>query len=117
MSVVVINGSLTKEDIEIGREDYKDYIKITADIYKGIVAIGGEYHADAEAIMIKKYDCQQKNIWGGGYQISKDEFIVDALINIRPIDNNSSTDILDPLKRQKFLNLIKQKFANIKSLL
>ena|SRR3989344_5691225 len=117
MSVIIINNTPTRQDIASAREDYNDYIKITADIDKEIVAMGGEYHADAEAIMIKDYNCQQENIWGGGYQISKDEFIVDALINIRPSDNNSSTDILDPSKRVKFLTLAKQKLANIKSLL
>lgn len=117
MSVVVINNMPTQEDVATARKDYKDYIKITIDIVQEIIALGGEYHADAEALMIRNYNCKQENIWGGGYQISKNEFIVDALINIRPMHNNPSTDILDARKRVRFLTLSKQKFANIKSLL
>ncbi|MEK7526589.1 MAG: DUF5674 family protein [Patescibacteria group bacterium] len=117
MSVVIIKDILTVQDVEKAREEYKDYIKITVDIDKGVVAIGGQFHADAEMVMMQEYNCKQSSIWGGGYQISKDTFIVDALINMRPSDNNPSSDILNPEKREKFLTLAKQKLANIKSLL
>ena len=44
-----------QEDLVKAREEYPEYIKITADLEKRIVAIGGEYHADAEQILIKNF--------------------------------------------------------------
>ena len=61
MSIIIVE-KLTKEDIQKAREEYSEYIKITVDIKKEIVAIGGEYHADAELILAEKYQSQSSGI-------------------------------------------------------
>ena len=44
MAIVVLNEGkfLAKADFEDSRKDYNSYIKITADIRKGAVVLGGE---------------------------------------------------------------------------
>lgn len=116
MGIVVIEDELKEADLVSAREDYEFYIKITADIEQGIVIIGGEYHADAEEVLIEKYSSLPKDIWGGGYNIKSGEFETNAIINIRS-GVNKSMEILDQKIREKFLALIQDKLKNIKELL
>jgi len=104
------NEVLTPENLTRAREEYSNYIKITADITQGIVALGGEYHADAEKLLLEQ-GSQQENIWGGGIDLTSKIFAVNAMINIRP-DQNNSTDILDPNIRQRFLTIVQQSLKN-----
>jgi len=116
MVIVVIGDKPSREDIKRAREEYTEYIKITADIEQEIVAIGGEYHADAEQILAEKYGSLNANVWGGGYNITQDRFEVNALLNIKP-GKNESTDIIDPEIRNRFLETVKAKLGEIKSLI
>ena len=116
MVIVVIGDKPSREDIKRAREEYTEYIKITADIEQEIVAIGGEYHADAEQILAEKYGSLNANVWGGGYTITQDRFEVNALLNIKP-GKNESADILDPQVRNWFLETVRAKLGEIKSLI
>ena len=116
MAVIILKENISKEDIDQARQDYRDYIKITIDLAQKIVALGGEYHADAEGVLLKDYDSKQKDLWGGGYNINLDKFETNAIINIRqPI--NDSTEIINPEIRQKFLELVSLRLKDIKALL
>ena len=110
--VVVITNTLDKKDVEKAREDYRTYIKVTADIKKKIVAIGGEYHADADEILVGEYECENRDIWGGGYNIENNQFETNALINIRQ-PNNPSMEIIDPEARKKFIELVQEVLVDL----
>jgi hypothetical protein len=103
MAIVIVKGKLTKKDFGRAREDYRGYIKITIDIVRGLAVLGGEYHADAEELLLRE-GSRQEDIWGGGVNLETGEFEVNAIINIRP-KVNSSSEILDPGIREKFLIL------------
>ena len=115
MAIVVVENEVMREDVIQAREDYSGYIKITVDIEQEVVAIGGEYHADAEQILRQEYGSLNRNVWGGGYNVTQDKFEVNALLNIKP-GVNDAADILDPKIRNKFLEIVKQKLSKIKSL-
>lgn len=115
MALVVVNKKITKEDIKASREDYPEYIKITADLKNKIVVIGGEYHADAEKILVTKFDSKRSDIWGGGYNITTGAFEVNAMLNLKPAINDS-LEILDPKTRNNFLEIVKNRLSNIQSL-
>ena len=116
MAIVVLQKKPTKEDIKSAREEYPNYIKITADLAQEIIAIGGEYHADSQKIFLEEYGSKQKDIWGGGYNIILKKFEVNALVNLRPPENESM-DILDPEIRNNFLELVEEKLSGIESLI
>ena len=116
MAVVILQKKPVNKDIEISRGEYPNYIKITADLSQKIIAIGGEYHADAEKILLEKYNSEQKNIWGGGYNIDLKEFEAIAVINIRQ-PNNPSSEIIDAVARENFLKLVKLYLGDIESLI
>ena len=116
MAVIIVKDKLKKSQVDEARKEHKNYIKITADILQNIIAIGGQYHADAEKMLLENCGSKQKHIWGGGYSIDLDEFETIAIINIRQ-PGNCSMDILDAKVRKAFLDLVKLRLSDIKSLL
>jgi len=116
MAIVVLETRLTASDIKKAREEYSSYIKITADLKQQLVAIGGEYHADAEQLLMKTHGSKQRDIWGGGYNITSHTFETNAMINLQP-RRNKSLEIIDPAIRNTFITLVKRKLLRIKSLL
>ena len=116
MAIIILKDDLTSKDVEKAREDYEFYIKITVDIEKQVVALGGEYHAVAENVLIEKYDCKSKNICGGGYTINTRKFETNAVINLRP-PINTSMEIIDPDGRKKYIELVQEKLKCIDQLI
>jgi hypothetical protein len=106
MAIVIVSVELTSGEFEKAKEDYGSYIKITIDLEKGLIALGGEYHADAERILLKQ-GSKQKNIWGGGVNLETGQFETNAIINLRG-GINDSTEILDFAIRKKFLGFAKK---------
>ena len=100
----------TDEDIQKASEEYKTYVKVTIDVQQGLVAIGGEYHYDAEQELLK-LGSNQEDVWGGGIDLITKKIDTNAIINIRP-QRNYSTEICDEYVRQKFFTFIKKHLKN-----
>ncbi|MEO6509228.1 MAG: DUF5674 family protein [Patescibacteria group bacterium] len=104
--VVILSTVATDEDVDQAKLEYKTYIKVTMDVEKEIVAIGGEYHFDAEQELLK-VGCTQETIWGGGVDLIAKRIDYNAMINIRA-GVNYSTEISDQEVKQKFTSLVKK---------
>jgi len=109
MAVVKIEERVTKEDLKRAREEYGDFIKVVVDINKRVMVIGGEWHADAEKMLLDS-GSQQENIWGGSVDLTTRMIDVIALINIRPRQGNDSQEILDLKVKEKFIQIVEEKF-------
>lgn len=92
---------------EIAAEFYGDMVKGVVDIERGIIALGGEYHIDANAKLIDD-GSQQNNIWGFNFYPGDGEIEYAALINIRPTRGNRVTEIQDGKLRAKMKEVIKK---------
>lgn len=90
----VLYSKASNEQINDMLEDLSTYIKLAVDIRQGILAGGGEFHADCEAVLLEK-GCHQEDIWGADWIPSTKQIRYEALINIRPAQNNPSMSILD----------------------
>lgn len=106
MAVVLVENKLLEKDFNKAKEDYQSYIKITIDITGEVVALGGEFHADAEKVLLENGSLQE-NIWGGGVNLETKQFETNAIINLKP-GKNESTEILNPQIREKFLLIAKK---------
>lgn len=106
MAIVVVKNNLSSKDFEKAREDYQSYIKLTIDLENEIVVLGGEYHADAERMLLEK-GLKQEDIWGGGFNLETKQFETSAIINLRA-GKNDSTEILDSQKKEKFLKIARR---------
>lgn len=110
MGIIIVENKLSKSDFKKAKEYYHTYIKVTVDLKRKIVALGGEYHAEAEALLLEQ-GSKQKDIWGGGFNLEEKRIETNAIINLRPRQNESA-EILAPKIRKKFINLVKTIFKD-----
>ena len=110
--IVIIkkNEKLTGADFAKAREDYGTYIKFTVDTENKVAALGGEFHADAEKILLE-LGSKQSDIWGGGVNLETKSYDTSAIINLRSGRNNS-TEILDEEVRNQFLRIAREILKN-----
>jgi hypothetical protein len=72
-------------------------VKLVVDVERRIVAIGGELHADAEAVLLEQ-GSRQADVWGANYfpGVGPQHCLeLTALINIRPGQGNRGMVIQD----------------------
>lgn len=101
---------LTINQIKDLKNKFGDYFKLTIDIEEGTIIAGCELHADGEKILLEQ-GSKQKNIWGGGVDLVNKEIDTTAVLNYRPNLNNKSMEILNPVIRDKFINIVKNIFS------
>lgn len=96
MEIVVAKEPISQETLSaLANEWYLSLVKGVADIERGVVALGGEWHMDANTRLIED-GSEQKNLWGFNVYPEKTgnaaiEYI--SLINIRPAQGNRSMEI------------------------
>lgn len=96
--ILVIEDKIEPE--ELGRLVHRffgDMVKYVVDVRVKIAAIGGEFHADAEQILLQR-GCHQEDLWGANYYPGRGRdgcIEYTALINIRPSQGNRSMAIDD----------------------
>ena len=76
---------------------FTDMVKYVVDIEQGIIAVGGELHSDAEAVLLDA-GSRQVDLWGANYYPGlgpRDCIEYTSLINIRPSQGNRSMVIED----------------------
>lgn len=86
---------------------FEDMVKYVADVERGIIAIGGEMHADAEAFLLES-GSRQADLWGANYYPGRgrDDCIeYTSLINIRPAAGNRGMELVDPALRARLAEL------------
>lgn len=110
MVAIKIRETVTKKDLKKACEEYGDFVKIVIDIVTGATVIGGEWHADAEEMLLNS-GSRQDDIWGGSIDLATERIDTIAIINIRPRLGNDSQEILDQKVRQKFVEVVKKKFG------
>jgi len=111
MPMKLIDRLITREDIKkFAKERFGDLVKAVIDIERRIMVVGGELHADEEAMLLEQ-GSQQKDLWGINFYPEKsgDDFVeFDSMINIRPSQNNRSRSVEDLATRKKILEVLNQ---------
>ena len=77
---------------------FGDMVKLVVDLNRRLVAIGGELHADAEALLLES-GSRQSDLWGANYMPGTGPercLELTAMINIRPGQGNRSMVVQDP---------------------
>jgi len=105
----LIDAKIGKKELtELAKERFGDMIKVVVDIKLGVMVVGGELHADEEAILLERGSAQE-NLWGINIYVDKpdnERIEFDSMINIRPRQNNRSRDVLDPEIRKKITVIV-----------
>ena len=106
--VIVRNERLPPEELRrlVGLY-FEDMVKYVVDVARGVAAVGGEMHADAEQALLEDGSVQS-DLWGANYYPGRGEdacFEYTSLINIRPAQGNRSMEIQDPAVRERVREL------------
>ena len=86
-------------------ETLVSYVKLAVDIERGVLAGGGVLHADCEAVLLAD-GSKQEDVWGADWIPSTQQIRYEALINIRPRQNNPAMRILDPSIRERIEKIV-----------
>ena len=109
MNIQIIAESVSREALKkIAENQFLDMVKAVVDIEKGIMCIGGELHADVEALLIEQ-GSQQRDLWGINlYPGNEGEDFVefDSMINLRPSQKNMSRGVDDPDIRKNIIAVV-----------
>ena len=86
---------------------FEDMVKYVVDVERGMAAVGGELHADEEALLLE-HGSRPADLWGANYYPGKGEngcIEYTALINIRPAQGNRSMVVEDEALRARVREL------------
>ena len=103
MEILVAREPVSQETLDaLAKEWHISLVKGVADIKTGLVALGGEWHMDANSRLIEE-GSEQENLWGFNvYPKGKGDAAIEynSLINIRPLQGNRSMEIMDEETRK-----------------
>ena len=99
MPIKIVKDKISKSELsEIAQNQFGDFVKAAVDIENGIMAIGGELHADEEALLLEE-GSGQKNLWGINLypnQAAEEWIEFNSMINVRPSQGNRSRGVENP---------------------
>jgi len=108
--VEIVRAPIALARVRALAEDlFGDLVKAVVDLDRGIMAIGGELHADEEAVLLDDGSAQS-NLWGINLYPadfgSAGWLEFDSMINVRPRLGNRSRDVEDPALRQRIIEVV-----------
>jgi hypothetical protein len=106
----VVRESVTLNRLaELAETGFGNLVKAVVDVGQGIMAIGGEMHADEEAALLG-LGSSQTDLWGVNLypsQYGQSGWIeFDSMINIRPRQGNRSRGVGDPTAQEKIVAIV-----------
>ena len=92
----------------LASECFGDMVKAVVDIERGIMAIGGELHADEEQMLLEQ-GSKQEHLWGINLYpntMTADWLEFDSMINLRPSQGNRSRGVDDPDLQERIRSVV-----------
>jgi hypothetical protein len=109
----VENKISIKELKEMSSKMFGNLVKAVVDVEKEILVVDAELHSDQEAYLLQ-LGSKQENLWGINIypDLDKGERVeFDAMINLRPSQNNNSRGIDNEEIRKKILDIVNSKIT------
>lgn len=107
--IQIISNHIARVELKtVAEQRFGDMVKAVVDIEKKIMAIGGELHADEEALLLES-GSKQADLWGINLYPDNltDEWIeFDSMINIRPNQKNRSRGVEDVETRKNIAAIV-----------
>ena len=111
MKIVIIRDVIGIAEVqELAKETYETMIKGVVDVEQEIIALGGEYHIDANNRLIAE-GSKQPHIWGFNIHFDRDgdEWLeYRSLINIRPAAGNRHMLVQEKELQQRMRRIIEK---------
>jgi Protein of unknown function (DUF5674) len=109
MPIQIVSAAISLGDLRrLAEGQFGDFVKAVVDVSRGIMAIGGELHADEEAVLLQD-GARQADLWGINLypDLPMPDFIeFDSMINVRPSQGNRSRGIEDKAVRRQIEDVV-----------
>ncbi len=109
--MMILQKRLSRDELRrLAEERFGDMVKAVVDCKRGLLAVGGELHADEEQLLLDD-GSQQADLWGINlYPGEEGEAWLDfdSMINIRPGQGNRSRSVEDPALQQQIRTVVSQ---------
>ena len=111
MEILIAAEPVSREKLrELANAWYGDLVKGVADVRRGVAALGGDWHIDANNALIND-GSRQENLWGFNIFPDKrgdDAIEYNSLINIRPAQGNRDMELRDEALRSQIRAVVKK---------
>lgn len=111
MPIQIVSAPLSLAELRrIAAQQFGDFVKAVVDLGRGVMAIGGELHADEEALLLEAGG-RQGDLWGINLypdRPSAQLIEFDSLINLRPSRGNRSRGVEDAAVRRRIQDLVER---------
>ena len=95
---------------EIAKERYGDLVKAVVDVAQGIMAVGGEFHADEEIVLMEQEASSREHTWGINIWPDKkgaEGFIqFDSMVNLKPSFGNRTRGVDNEETQNKVRDIV-----------
>ncbi len=111
MEIRIIKEPITREELQrIAQERYGDLVIAVVDVEQGIMAVGGEFHADEEVILMEQEHSSREHTWGINIWPDKrgtEEFIqFDSMVNLKPSFGNRTRGVDNKEVQNKIRDIV-----------
>lgn len=111
--IIKIQPISRQELKKIAEQMFGNLVKAVVDVEQEIIAVGGEFHSDAETLLSEQEKSKREYTWGVNLYPEKSyessEFIeFDSMVNLKPAFGNRSRGVDDEKTRGKIVEVIKK---------
>lgn len=110
MAMRIVKDPITRKELaEMASEEYGDVVKAVVDVGQGIVAVGGELHADEEVLLMEQEKSQRGDTWGINLYVKnpgEDWIEFDSMVNLKPAFGNRSRGVDNKKTQDKIREVI-----------
>jgi hypothetical protein len=114
MMIEILRVPVTRAVISaIARGQFGDMVKAVVDVRRRLMAVGGELHADEEAVLLED-GSSQVDLWGINIypeEAGEDWIEYDSMINVRPSQGNRSRSVDDEGLRKAIREVVESLVA------
>ncbi|HEV8308887.1 MAG TPA: DUF5674 family protein [Methylomirabilota bacterium] len=104
-----MSAPVTLEELRrLAGQQFGDFVKAVVDVGRGVMAIGGELHADEEALLLQD-GAGQADLWGINLypdRPSAELIEFDSMINVRPSRGNRSRGVEDAAVQRQIQDIV-----------
>lgn len=111
MDILIVRETVDIETLKkLASAWHETLVKGVADCKREVLALGGEWHIDANNVLLAD-GSKQEDVWGFNiYPEERGDAAVEytSLINVRPVQGNRSMELMDEARRLKIRELVKE---------
>ena len=109
MPIHIVRASVSLDEMRcLAAPQFGDFVKAVVDVSRGVMAIGGELHADEEALLLQD-GAGPADLWGINLYPDRptSELVeFDSMINVRPSQGNRSRGVEDAEVRRRIQDIV-----------